>query len=102
MGRRRGVSLLGLSTSLGVGDRLGCFDLDAEPRASRGGRGGIGGRDGLGVGFGHLGVGVVWLGGVLGNLVGITGVRGCWMVLGLGVGGVTHGRPALRVRSWLG
>jgi hypothetical protein len=97
----RGVTpvALALPTSLGVGDRLGCFDLDIEPRASRGGGGSVGGRDMLGVGFGDLGVRVVWLGEVLETLVGITGVWGCRMAGGMRE---THRRPSLRLGSWLG
>lgn len=50
-GRRWGVGLLSLSSSLRVCDWLRSFDLDAEPGPSGSGGGGVGGRDGLRVGL---------------------------------------------------
>lgn len=49
--RRWSVGLLSLPSCLRVCDWLSSFDLDAEPGPSGSGGGGVGGRDGLRVGF---------------------------------------------------
>lgn len=88
--RRRRVSLLRLPAGLGVCNGLRGFDLDAEARSRRSGRGGVGGRDRLRVGF--------WGGGLRGVVVMLMwggvmrGGRG--MVLRLGLRGVAHGGTA--------
>lgn len=68
LARRWGrVGLLSLPPCLGVGDGLCCFDLDAEPGSCGSGGCGVGGWDGLRVGFWARGGVVVLLvgGGVL-------------------------------------
>lgn len=92
-----GVRLLGLSPRLRVGDRLRRLDLDAEPGPG-GSRGcGVGGWDGLRVGLrGGGGVVVLLVGGGILRWLVLTGVRGRWVVLALGMRGVTHGWPTLR------